>query len=118
LQGKIFLDEGKSKGDGTQKLVPGPIHLVRRGDYLCGLIREYEENKRSIAEQEALIAQMPVKEGFGFESPVLPVPAIKMSNVKGKNRPSSPVSDSKDKKSSSSKKRHKTPEFTSSEDDG
>lgn len=39
----IFLEDPKMKDPGAPKAgIPGPIHLVRRGDYLCGLIREYE----------------------------------------------------------------------------
>lgn len=40
LKGKIFLEDPKAaKADpnGIKPGIPGPIHLVRRGDYLCKL---------------------------------------------------------------------------------
>ncbi|KAG8929248.1 hypothetical protein FRC00_001510 [Tulasnella sp. 408] len=61
LKGKFFLDEDKkNKGDDSQmaessmppanstKPIPNAIHLVRRGDYLLGVLSEYEEKLRSI----------------------------------------------------------------------
>lgn len=62
LKGKFFLDEDKkNKGDdggqaaevaaptgGAAKPIPNAIHLVRRGDYLLGVLSEYEEKLRSI----------------------------------------------------------------------
>lgn len=35
-----------------QRLIPNAVHLVRRGDYLCGLIREFMELAKSYAEQQ------------------------------------------------------------------
>lgn len=63
LKGKFFLDEDKknAKGDdagmpaesamppaNSTKPIPNAIHLVRRGDYLLGVLSEYEEKLRSI----------------------------------------------------------------------
>ncbi|KAK8853315.1 hypothetical protein IAR55_004019 [Kwoniella newhampshirensis] len=111
LSNKIFLEDPKSSKDpnAPKPGIPGPIHLVRRGDYLCGIIREYEENRRILVEQQALIASMPAKEGFGFEHP--PLPAI----VAGPSSKASPsvTSNGKDAKG----KRRKTPEYTDSEND-
>ncbi|RSH91369.1 hypothetical protein EHS25_009668 [Saitozyma podzolica] len=94
LADKIFLEDPKAKTEpGVKPGIPGPIHLVRRGDYLCGLIREYEENRRMLIEQQEVIAKMPVKEGFGYDHPTLP--------EVDRGKP----------------KRRKTPEYTDSEDD-
>lgn len=105
LTNMIFLDDPKVvKDPGTGKSgIPGPIHLVRRGDYLCGIIREYEENRRMLIEQQAVIANMPVKEGFGYDHPPLPVPPTYTAST---------ASSSKDKG-----KRRKTPEYTDSEEE-
>lgn len=125
LQDKIFLEDPKSKADGSAKPgIPGPIHLVRRGDYLCGLVREYEENRRALIEQNALIAKMPVREGFGFEQPSLPSSAgagPSRSHAGATKSPSVTSSAAPLPKGSAAKaaaaKRRKTPEYTDSEDD-
>lgn len=115
LQDMIFLEDPKSKDPNAPKAgIPGPIHLVRRGDYLCGLIREYEENRRMLIEQQAVIANMPVKEGFGYDHPPLPVAVAAPSSSSKAHHPapSSVTSSAKDKG-----KRRKTPEYTDSEDE-
>lgn len=118
LEHKIFMDDSKSKTDGAPKPgIPGPIHLVRRGDYLCGLIREYEENRRALMEQNALIAKMPVREGFGFEQPNISVPGSSSKGAAAAQSPS--VASSAVPRGGSAKaaaKRRKTPEYTDSED--
>ncbi len=130
LADKIFLDDPKTaKAENAPKPgIPGPIHLVRRGDYLCmsrivslvavransdagGLIREYEENRRMLIEQQAVIASMPVKEGFGYDHPPLPVAIASSSKVRSVPMDSPAVS------ASGKGKRRKTPEFTDSEDE-
>lgn len=107
LEGRIFLEDPKSvkaEHNAPRAGTPGPIHLVRRGDYLCelelpksltagGLIREYEENRRLLLEQEVAIQKLPVKEGFGLAP----------------SRPSSPPR--------GKSKRRKTPEYTDSEEE-
>jgi chromodomain-helicase-DNA-binding protein 1 len=47
LEGKFFLEEGKKGDDSAAKPIPNAIHLVRRGDYLLGLLREHDEKIRS-----------------------------------------------------------------------
>ncbi|WWC91832.1 uncharacterized protein L201_006779 [Kwoniella dendrophila CBS 6074] len=118
LQSKIFLEDPKSaktaEPGAPKPGIPGPIHLVRRGDYLCGLIREYEENRRMMVEQQAVIANMPKKEGFGFEHP--PLPAI-APGPSGKASPvASTAPSAKESKDNGKGKRRKTPEYTDSED--
>lgn len=95
--------------------IPGPIHLVRRGDYLCGLIREYEENRRMLIEQQAVIANMPVKEGFGYDHPPLPPTAAAPSYKQSSLTPSAGTNGTN--KADKGPKRRKTPEYTDSEDD-
>lgn len=117
----IFLDDPKAVKDaGAAKTgIPGPIHLVRRGDYLCGLIREYEENRRMLIEQQAVIANMPVKEGYGYDHPPLPVAVVPASHSSSSS--SKAIASAAAAASSSSAKdkgkRRKTPEYTDSEDD-
>ncbi|GMK59395.1 hypothetical protein CspeluHIS016_0800010, partial [Cutaneotrichosporon spelunceum] len=110
LQDMIFLEDPKMKDPGAPKAgIPGPIHLVRRGDYLCGLIREYEENRRMLIEQQAVIASMPVKEGFGYDHPPIPAASASASFKPSSATPSASKNDKG--------KRRKTPEYTDSEDD-
>lgn len=47
LDGKFFLDEGKKGEDANNKPIPNAIHLVRRGDFLLGILRENDEKLRS-----------------------------------------------------------------------
>lgn len=118
LKDFIFLEEPKkgaeaSKADANRG-IPAPIHLVRRGDYLCtppirvilltigGLIREYEESLRLYNEQQAAVAAMPVKTGYGYGNP---------KKVRAAAASSPAVS------GTGKGKRRKTPEFTDSEDE-
>lgn len=51
LDGKFFLEEGKkSEGDAASRPIPNAIHLVRRGDYLLGHLREHEEKIRNFVQ--------------------------------------------------------------------
>ena len=119
LHDKIFMEDPKSskpdaEGNKPKTGIPGPIHLVRRGDYLCGIIREYEENRRMLIEQQAVLDSMPAKEGFGFDNPSMPLPLASSSKLKA----SSPMTSTTSEKPRKGKaKRHKTPEYTSSEDE-
>jgi len=45
--------EGPKEPGGKTRLIPNAVHLVRRGDYLCGLIREYTELSKAYTEQQA-----------------------------------------------------------------
>ena len=118
LQDRIFMEDPKSSkpdadGNKPKTNIPGPIHLVRRGDYLCGIIREYEENRRMLIEQQAVIDSMPAKEGYGFDNPSIPLPLASASKPKA----SSPITSTTSEmaKSKGKAKRHKTPDYTSSE---
>jgi chromodomain-helicase-DNA-binding protein 1 len=119
----IFLDDPKVvKDPGAPKTgIPGPIHLVRRGDYLCGLIREYEENRRMLIEQQAVIATMPVKEGFGYDHPTLPNASGSSSYRGGGGSKSSAAATAAAAAAAAAaadkSKRRKTPEYTDSEEE-
>ncbi|KAG2015382.1 SNF2-family ATP dependent chromatin remodeling factor snf21 [Coprinopsis cinerea AmutBmut pab1-1] len=43
LEGKFFLEEGKKGEDSSSRPIPNAIHLVRRGDFLLGILREHVE---------------------------------------------------------------------------
>ncbi|KAG9316406.1 P-loop containing nucleoside triphosphate hydrolase protein [Chiua virens] len=43
LDGKFFLEEGKKGEDSSTRPIPNAIHLVRRGDFLLGILREHDE---------------------------------------------------------------------------
>ncbi|KZT42463.1 hypothetical protein SISSUDRAFT_980248 [Sistotremastrum suecicum HHB10207 ss-3] len=47
LEGKFFLEEAKKGEDSSSKPIPNAIHLVRRGDFLLGLLREQQEKVRA-----------------------------------------------------------------------
>ncbi|ORY35802.1 putative Chromodomain helicase [Naematelia encephala] len=119
LEDKIFLEDPKTaKGEaGAAKMVPGPIHLVRRGDYLCGLIREFEENRRMLIEQDAVLASMPPKEGFGYDNPPLPVPAAAKIKLNSPAVSTASASASGAQAGAAKGKRRKTPEYTDSENE-
>ncbi|KAK4054266.1 ATP-dependent DNA helicase Hrp3 [Microbotryomycetes sp. JL201] len=49
LRDKIFLEDNKSKTEGSEapkKQIPAAIHLVRRADYLLHILKEYDDSKR------------------------------------------------------------------------
>ncbi|KAL1413280.1 ATP-dependent DNA helicase Hrp3 [Vanrija albida] len=124
LQDFIFLEDPKVVKDPSAPKagIPGPIHLVRRGDYLCGLIREYEENRRMLIEQQAVIESMPVKEGFGYDHPPLPVPPGGSGRAAPSSAPRGGASASAAAAAAAAAagdkgKRRKTPEYTDSEDE-
>lgn len=76
------------------------------------MVREYEENRRVMLEQQAVLENMPAKEGFGYDSPTLPTPALASTS---KSKASSPLASSAAGKGKG--KRRKTPEYTDSEEE-
>ena len=120
LSDKIFLEDPRAAKErdktGAKPGIPGPIHLVRRGDYLCGLIREYEEHRRVLLEQQAVLEKMPVKEGFGYDTPTIP-PALATSRKTSSPAISLLEKDKSGKDDKGKAKRRKTPEYTDSEDE-
>lgn len=59
MANKFFLSEpkGAKPDDEGPKQTPSAIHLVRRADYLLGLVKDYEENLKTYEEQERKKAQ-------------------------------------------------------------
>lgn len=113
LGGKFFLEEDKKKGDdapasqnqGTSstKPIPNAIHLVRRGDYLLGVLAECEERMRSI--HSAIRRERP-------KPSASPAPSASTSY---KRRAPSPAASSHAASEAPKKKRRPTPTFTDSE---
>lgn len=116
LKGKFFLDEDKkTKGEDSQmqeslppanstKPIPNAIHLVRRGDYLLGVLSEYEEKLRSI--HLNLRKERPKASASPAPSGTLSVKRRQPSPAASSHAPSEPPQ---------KKKRRPTPTFTDSE---
>lgn len=119
LKGKFFLDEDKKKGEdgagaaadvplpsgSSAKPIPNAIHLVRRGDYLLGVLAEYEEKLRSI--------HMNIRREKTAKASASPAPSGTLS-VKRRN-PSPAPSSHAPSEPPHKKKRRPTPTFTDSE---
>jgi len=106
LAGKVFLDEGKkttTEGENSSKPIPNAIHLVRRGDYLLGMLREQQERARELREFEK-------KQKRRVSTPLstsMPTP----------NKRSREADRETEEEGRERKKRKKTPTFTDSEDE-
>jgi chromodomain-helicase-DNA-binding protein 1 len=104
LDGKFFLEEGKKGEDSANKPIPNAIHLVRRGDFLLGLLREQQEKVRAYESSFR---------GKGYritESPT-PTPAPSLKRRAESDAVSSLADDSGPKR----KKRRPTPTWTDTE---
>ncbi|KAH8814700.1 SNF2 family N-terminal domain-containing protein [Flagelloscypha sp. PMI_526] len=118
LDGKFFLEEGKkTEGDAANRPIPNAIHLVRRGDYLLGVLREHEEKIRAY-EQSMLNRQ---RSGGASSShhhhhhhASLPASVRASSSIKRSMSPPMPSSSSYTDGSSKKRKRRPTPTFTDS----
>ncbi|KAG9094891.1 hypothetical protein FRC06_010361 [Ceratobasidium sp. 370] len=116
LQGKFFLEEGK-KGEetGASKPIPNAIHLVRRGDYLLGILREHDEKIKSY--QSSLTKRRDPKQSAPSHS-MSPAPSVGMApSVKRRMSPAPAPHDVGGGDEPPRKKRHATPEFTDSDSD-
>ena len=69
LEGKFFLEEGKKGEDSATKPIPNAIHLVRRGDFLLNLLREYNEKLVSIETS----FRKPIKSSVSISQSTLPL---------------------------------------------
>ncbi len=111
LEGKFFLEEGKKGEDAASKPIPNAIHLVRRGDYLLGILREHDEKIRAI---ESTLTQ---RTGRGFKTSISPPPPVAStsytSNISRKRAESEAVA-SVDEGPNKKRKRRPTPTFTDS----
>lgn len=104
LDGKFFLEEGKKGEDASTKPIPNAIHLVRRGDFLLGVLREHDEKLRSF---ETTLR----KKG----TTASPAPVASSSAHGLKRRAESEAEHSTEDGSSRKRKRRATPTFTDSE---
>jgi chromodomain-helicase-DNA-binding protein 1 len=113
LKDKFFLEDAKkgaegekeAKGDGggANKPIPNAIHLVRRGDYLLGILREHEEKIRAILRTGG-------KKG-DIKGSISPAPTASTS---AKRKATSPALSSQAEEAPR-KKRRPTPTYTDSE---
>lgn len=103
LEGKFFLEEAKKGEDSSSKPIPNAIHLVRRGDFLLGILREHDEKYRSYENS--------MKRKVHTASPT----PVASSSHGTKRRADSEISHSVDEGSSKKRKRRATPTFTDSE---
>jgi chromodomain-helicase-DNA-binding protein 1 len=109
LDGKFFLDEGKKGEDASTKPIPNAIHLVRRGDFLLGLLREYDEKIQTY--QNSLRS----RNGAKVSSSPPPSAAASSSHAGIKRRADSEAVGSVDDGATRKRKRRPTPTFTDSE---
>jgi chromodomain-helicase-DNA-binding protein 1 len=114
LQGKFFLEEGK-KGEetGASKPIPNAIHLVRRGDYLLGILREHDEKIKSY--QSSLSKRKDPRSAPSHS--MSPAPSLGAPSVKRRMSPIPAHHDIGGGDEPPRKKRHATPEFTDSDSD-
>lgn len=102
LADKVFLEEGKKTEDGGSKPIPNAIHLVRRGDYLLGLLREQQEKIREYEQS--------MKRSQKHSTPV-------SNSANGSVKRAREDDDVNTSVRKEKKKRPVTPTFTDSEDD-
>ncbi|TFK54148.1 transcription regulator [Heliocybe sulcata] len=108
LEGKFFLEETKKGEDTASKPIPNAIHLVRRGDFLLGVLREYDEKLRTIETRYT-------KGHLKSASPP-PMPSTSAANGNSlKRRADSEAVASVEEGSARKRKRRPTPTFTDSE---
>lgn len=107
LADKVFLEEGKKTDDSGSKPIPNAIHLVRRGDYLLGLLREQQEK---IREYEQSLRRQTQK---GSSHTPVPTPYPTGSSKRAREE----TDDGANSAGKGKKKRPVTPTFTDSEDD-
>lgn len=108
LLDKFFLEEGKKGEDAATKPIPNAIHLVRRGDYLLGLLRDHEEKLR--------LYETSLRTKGQLRTSVSP-PPVASSSYSGSNkrRAESEAVASVEDASARKRKRRPTPTFTDSE---
>ncbi|THV02439.1 hypothetical protein K435DRAFT_817796 [Dendrothele bispora CBS 962.96] len=111
LDGKFFLEEGKKGEDAASRPIPNAIHLVRRGDFLLGLLREHDEKLRSYETTFRKSSHHKASQS----PPPLPA-ASSSSHINSiRRRAESEAVASVDDPSARKRKRRPTPTFTDSE---
>lgn len=111
LEGKFFLEEGKKGEDSSSRPIPNAIHLVRRGDFLLGLLREYDEKFRSY---ESSLRNKGVKVSATPPPVVLASSSISNRKRRAESEAIASVDDSTTT-TTKRRKRRPTPTFTDSE---
>jgi len=111
LDGKFFLEEGKKSEDSASRPIPNAIHLVRRGDFLLGILREYDEKLRSYETSLRTKGQLKVSE----TPPPAPAASTSSAALNRKRRAESEAVASVEDPSNKKRKRRPTPTFTDSE---
>ncbi|KAF9049967.1 SNF2 family N-terminal domain-containing protein [Panaeolus papilionaceus] len=112
LEGKFFLEEGKKGEDAASRPIPNAIHLVRRGDFLLGILREHEEKLRSYESSLRKSGQLKVS----ASPPPAALASTSASHISNlKRRAESEAMASIDDGSTRKRKRRPTPTFTDSE---
>lgn len=110
LDGKFFLEEGKKGEDAASRPIPNAIHLVRRGDFLLGLLREHDEKLRSYE------SSLRSKGHLKVSASPPPLPLSSSSHISSlKRRAESEAMATIDDTSSKKRKRRPTPTFTDSD---
>ncbi|KAI0062865.1 transcription regulator [Artomyces pyxidatus] len=108
LEGKFFLEEGKKGEDAASKPIPNAIHLVRRGDFLLGILREHDEKLRSY--------ESSIRTKGHLKLSASPPPVASSSHSGSlKRRAESEAVASVEDNGSRKRKRRPTPTFTDSE---
>ncbi|KAF5316952.1 hypothetical protein D9611_003871 [Ephemerocybe angulata] len=110
LEGKFFLEEGKKGEDTGNRPIPNAIHLVRRGDFLLGLLREHVEKLRSY--ESSLHRKGHSK--VSMSPPPIAVASTSSYTGSLKRRAESEAMATIDDGSSKKRKRRPTPTFTDS----
>ncbi|KAI9062898.1 hypothetical protein FKP32DRAFT_760582 [Trametes sanguinea] len=111
LEGKFFLEEGKKGEDAASKPIPNAIHLVRRGDYLLGILREHDEKIRAIESTLTSRRQHSSKTSLSPGPP--PIASTSYASSIRKRAESEAVA-SVEEGSTKKRKRRPTPTFTDS----
>lgn len=133
---KFFLEDAKLKASDDQKpRIPNSIHLVRRADYLCHLLREHDNASKGSAPSGSNKTHQP-RAGSSAPRPKpskeRSVDSVALSaSQSSKSKPkaakgskastpaaSSSKADASAKAPKSKAKRKATPEYSSSDDDG
>ena len=103
LNGKFFLDDVKVKGEGkskaSEKKVPNASHLIRRTDYLLGLLHDFaDEKSNDSSNRKPKISVGGVASGSSTKKPrAKKVKEEPREDVKPKLAKSKPISSSKGK---------------------
>ena len=108
LEGKFFLEEGKKGEDASTKPIPNAIHLVRRGDYLLGILREHDEKIRAIE------STLTSRRAHSSKASLSPPPPVASTSYAIRKRAESEAVASVEEGSSKKRKRRPTPTFTDS----